>query len=337
MKRRWRGLHRPLGLLLGLWLSWLGLTGSLLALATPWEEFWHHDLYRVPPRFVRAPLEQGRQAVERAYPGRRVERIDLPTAPGRTLRFVLEGDILVMVDPGTGAVLGMRLLGQTLRGRVLPLHELGEPLLWLVAVAGLALLATGWKLQPPTRHALTRGPRRHPFQLHRWIGWVASPWLAAMLLTGAMLTEYRQVDLFLRGFRPRPAAPVVEGDRVGDLDLLLRRAGAIFPQAVPTRMHLPKRPGQPVEVRLRQPGEKNPVGRSFVSLHPTTGAVVGVEDALAEPLGVRWLHGAYWLHGGFFPGGGPLLFWLGLAPATLWWLGFRMRQRRLSAQRLVTE
>lgn len=337
MKRRWRALHRPLGLLLGLWLAWLGLTGSLLALATPWEEFWHRDLYRVHPRLVRAPLQECRRAAQSVHPTLALERIDFPARPAGSYRFQFEGGRLVMVDPGTAAVLGTRLVSETLKGRVLPLHELGEPLLWVVALAGLVLLGTGWKLQPPTRHALALGPRRHPFDLHRWVGWVATPWLAMAFATGAMLTEYKHVDSFLRGFAARPPAPKATPAPVGDLDELLGQARAIFPQAVVVRLHLPKQPDQPVEVRLRQPGEKNPVGRSYVYLDPSSGLLLGLDDALAEPTGVRWLHGAYWLHAGFFPGGGPLLFWLGLAPLTLWWLGLRMRRKRLSAQSFVTE
>lgn len=316
-----RGLHRWLGWTLGLWLSWLGLTGSLLVMADWLETASHPALYRVADSPVRSSLQSRRLLAETVSGGAALKRYE----PGRPERWTFGGR-LVLVDAGACRILGSVEIRDTVKGWVLPLHEKGEPVLGLVALASALVLLTGWLLQPPTWRAL-RGPwKLSGYELHRRLGWLATPGLLVSLLTGATLVHYKRLDLALRGSLPATPRAAGEG-KVGDLDQLLASATRALPSASLVRIDFPSKPGEALSVRLRQPGEWNPKGRSFVYLEPGNGQVLQVDDALADTGPLRWIQGAYPLHAGYYPGGGWLVL-LGLCPVTLWCSGLWFRRRR---------
>ncbi len=58
-------------------------------------------------------------------------------------------------------------------------------------------------------------------------------------------------------------------------------AQAAFPDALPRRLMLPRRPGAPAVLRLRQSFEWTPNGRTYVYLDPATARVMAVEDPAA--------------------------------------------------------
>lgn len=317
MRKRWRQLHRLLGLVAGLWLAWLGLTGSLLALGQRLDAWLHPQLFACSQE-TSASLRAAAQEVLESHPGRKLERLDL----GRPLRFWLDDGLIVYVDPAGPKVLGELAKKQTVRGFVLPLHEWAEPVLPVVAGLAALVLLSGWILQKPDRRAL---PPRHAFDWHRLLGWISTPFLLIAMLTGCLLVEYKLVDRLLRGGQ-KPVAPVIpDTPAVGtDLDALLAQAGGVWPQAQPIRLQWSARD---IQVRLRQPGELNPVGRSFVHLDPVSGKVVALEDALSDPWSVRQLQGSYGIHAGYWPGGGILVL-VGLTPLALWLTGLRLRHKR---------
>lgn len=327
LKVRW--LHRWLGLLAGVWLTWLGLTGSLLAVAPAWEESLHPAWYRVAKRPACA-LELRRQSVVQAFPGLAIRRWEPATAEDRSERVLVGKDLAVFLDPADGRILGSQPPSESLGGRVLKLHTLWEPALPYVALAVLLVLSSGWRLQPFRWRQWRQAWRAQPLDWHRRLGWISVVPLLVSLFTGAALVEYKLLDRWLRGSAP-PAAPVVLGQAVNDLDALVNAAAAVVPGARHVRWEFPSRAGEPFVARLCQPGELNPKGRTFVHLDPATAAVVLVENPLLDRAAVRILQGAYRLHAGYYPGG-FLLFIVGLCPAALWWSGWIMRRRRIKAQ-----
>ncbi|MBN9415299.1 hypothetical protein ABS71_21000 [bacterium SCN 62-11] len=317
MRKRWRQLHRVLGLVAGLWLAWLGLTGSFLAMGQSLDRVLHPQLFRcadAPP----APLQAAAQAVKALYPERKLERLDF----GRPLRFWLDDGQIVYVDPAGPKILGDLAKSQTVRGFVLPLHELAEPFLPVVAGLSALVLLSGWILQKPDRRAL---PPRKAYDWHRALGWVSTPALLVAMLTGTLLVEYKLVDQLLRGGHKPIAPSLPETPEAGlDLDAQVAQAARVWPQAQLIRMQWTKKD---IQIRVRQPGENNPVGRSFIHLDSHSGKVTELESALADPWSVRQLQGTYGVHAGYFPGGG-LLALVGLTPVILWGTGVRLRQKR---------
>ena len=316
MRKRWRQLHRWLGLVAGLWLVWLGLTGSFLAMGQSLDALLNPQLFRCASAPA-ATLQSAAEAVKALYPERKLERLDF----GRPLRFWLDDGQIVYVDPAGPRILGDLPKAQTVRGFVLPLHELAEPFLPVVAGLSALVLLSGWILQKPDRRAL---PPRKAYDWHRALGWVSTPALLLAMLTGALLVEYKLVDKVLRGGQ-RPLAPTVpETPEATDLDAQVAQAARVWPQAQLIRMQWTKKD---IQIRVRQPGENNPVGRSFLHLDPKTGKVTDLESALLDPWSVRQLQATYGIHAGYFPGGG-LLALVGLTPLILWLTGMRLRQKR---------
>lgn len=318
MRKRSRQLHRLLGLVAGLWLVWLGLTGTFLAMGQSLDAVLHPQLFRCadqPP----ATLHAAAEAVNALYPERKLERLDF----GRPLRFWLDDGQIVYVDPAGPKILGDLPKAQTVRGFVLPLHEFAEPFLPVVAGLSALVLLSGWILQKPTRRAL---PPRNAYDWHRALGWVSTPALLVAMLTGTLLVEYKLVDKLLRGGQKPPVLAVPDSPEANDLDSQVAQASRVWPQAQLIRMQWTKKD---IQIRLRQPGENNPVGRSFIHLDSQSGKVSELESALGDPWSVRQLQGSYGIHAGYFPGGG-LLALVGLTPLALWLTGMRLRQKRTS-------
>jgi uncharacterized iron-regulated membrane protein len=317
MRKRWRQLHRLLGLVAGLWLVWLGLTGSLLALGQSLDAVLHPQLFRCADGPAHSLQAAGQKVLE-SHPGRKFARLDF----GRPLRFWLDDDTIVYVDPAGPTLLGELPKARTTRGFVLPLHELAEPFLPVVAALSALVLLSGWLLQMPDRRAF---PPRKAYDWHRALGWVSTPALLVALVTGALLVEYKLVDRILRAGQKAPQPAVPETPEAGaDLDAQVAQAARIWPDAQLIRMQWGKKD---IQLRVRRAGENNPVGRSFVHLDSGSGKVIELEDALGDPWSVRQLQGAYGIHAGYFPGGG-LLFGVGLTPLILWLTGLRLRQKR---------
>lgn len=123
---------------------------------------------------------------------------------------------------------------------------------------------------------------------------------------------------------------------------LLREAGRLLPDARATWLYLPLDPEAPITVRLRQPEEPHPNGKSFVHFDRYSGALARVEDGRAAPLGSRIFSALYPIHIGQI-GGLPtriLATAIGLFAAFFFlsglatWLDRRVRRRR-AAQRTL--
>lgn len=328
-----------------------GLTGSLLVFRAPLDRMVHRDLFAPSPAAARVPLDE---VVERAVlaAGRPVTRLRL-AGNGHPVHEAWtggEGGDRVWVDPGTGAVRGLRSPEGTVGGFLHEAHRrllAGRPGEVLVGVGGLAiavLVISGLVLAFPGRGHLRRacriawrpGGRRRHLDLHRVIGLWTAPLLFFSALSGAYFIFHAPVDLIVRRFDPPAPGPEMpirpEGPR-RSLDHLLEQAQARFPQAAPTLIAWPRGSEGPVQVRLRQPGEPHPNGRSFVSLDPHHGSVLTVSDPGTTPWLRRGLGALYALHVGNTGGWihQILLMVAGLAPSVLMAGGlvlWRGRRRR---------
>lgn len=74
------------------------------------------------------------------------------------------------------------------------------------------------------------------------------------------------------------------------------RAETWIPEAIPRMVVRPAAPGKPATIRLKQPGEWHPNGRTTVTIDPATSRAVATSDANALPTGVRAYNAFYPLH-----------------------------------------
>lgn len=352
-------VHRWLGLVAGLLLVVIGLSGSALVFRQEIDEALNPELLRVAPAPTRVPMQQLLDAARRAFPDEAPSRIRMPRTPEGVVEVWLgrAPSRYVYVDPYRGTVLGARRPTEFLTGWLFYLHTkllagaAGERVVGVGALVLAALSLTGLVLwrprrrpRRPARAAIAgAGRTRTAYDLHRAVGFYSSAFLLIAALTGASLVFHEAFERMIYGLTrtpPKPAIPLAispPGRPSLPLDSLLAIAERAQPGGTISYIYLADAPGASFRVRKRLPPEIHPNGRSYVALDPRTGAVLGVVDGGRAPAGARVYNALYPLHIGI--GGGTavrvLVLVVGLAPALLcvtgalqWWRRVSRRRRR---------
>ncbi|RSV40698.1 PepSY domain-containing protein [Sphingomonas sp. ABOLE] len=297
-------LHRWIGAIGGLLLALLGLTGTLLV----WRDELTFVAHAGDP--VRADPASLAKAVAMISGGS--QPIDRVTFAGDGL-----GVHQVVFKDGSGAYLSQA--GETvarwsaswqrpelwlfdLHHRLL-IGDTGETITGVAGLVGLFFVVTGILLWWRTRRRFRL--RAWPMTMkpgaivhhHRDLGVVAAPLLLVSLVTGVLMVFPVLGGGLLAEARPRPPrveVREVQGRR--DLRPLFEAAAAIFPGAEFRRLQWPRKAGAPIVLRLRQPFEWTPNGRTFVYADPATLAVVGRADPAAGGLAASIREKLYPVH-----------------------------------------
>ena len=305
-------IHRWTGGFVGVVLAVLGLSGALLV--------WRDDWIGLP--HARDPLVADPAAI-----GAATARLLDGATGGESLIYASNrlGLIQLRLSEGAGAYADQ---SGTIVTRWASLSE--RPELWLfdlhhhllaghtgetiTGIAGLCALlfaVTGAILWWRTRRTfrLRALPKRltRPAIVwhHRDLGIVVAPLLMLAALTGTAMV-FRPVADFLLSplgrpgmieaalkpprFAAGPLAPALDWRRI------VAEAHARFPDAQIRILSLPKKPGDPIAVRMKRAAEWLPNGRSSVWFDPATGAVLGTRDALAMAPAAQAFNMAYPIH-----------------------------------------
>lgn len=352
-------LHRWSTFALGALLVFTCVSGSILVFTDEIDMLLRPELFAATPGDV-GP-DRALAAAQAAVPGKHVGRFWFPQPE----RPVYVGEVggrqrtYVHVDPGTGAVLGIR--SESVMHWIRTLHasyRAGVPGLYLVGFLGVALLlmmATGIYLWWPGLRKFALGFRFRKrggaalinYDLHNLTGIFSLPVLALITVTGVAIvfvpaTRVVLHALWLRSPGPLPGAGVreapveVSGPRLTLAELTARTRDTI-PGFDILSVVLRPREAAPVQVRLSHPDMPFPDGITSVTLDPYTGRVLATNDlramTAADRFRQRWM---YTLHIGRF--GGLPMRWIyvvaGLIPVVsvgtglvVWWL---RRQGRLA-------
>lgn len=341
-------LHRWAGGLVGLALAVLGLSGALLV---------HKDAW------LRATLLSAADAQERSIPAISAALDTIYAGSEAPRAVVLASDTLgvhilrfkdeagAYADQNGAIVARWSTPADRIETWVFDLHhhllagETGEIIAGGLGLAGLVFVITGCILWWRTRRtfrlrllpARTSIPaiRRH----HRDLGIVAAPLLVMVMLTGAMLI-FKPVAAFVLSPFSAPTEmtaattpPQQKGGAMpknSDWRKLLETAHQQFPDAEPRVIILPRKPGGLLSLRVRQPGEWLPNGRTTLWFDPANGRLVQVDDALTAPLGSRMFNMVFPLHAAKIGGlayrlvmtaVGLALFMLGSLTVASFWAG----------------
>lgn len=290
MRRSLALLHRWTGGFAGLLLAVLALSGTVLV----WEEAW-----------ISLPGADDALQMDAAATGAAVEAAIAVDPTLSRITFADEGMGLhqAIYTNGGGAYL-------TQAGRVVDRwdSQWGRPELWLfdlhhylfmgetgkliTGILGLlqfAFAVTGLILWWRTRRKFEF--RLWPAQMtksaiirqHRDIGAVASPLLILTALTGSFMVFPGLSDALLSPWAKVAASPAprIPAESVGpdtDWPAVMAAAQQAFPEALPRRLMLPKEPGAPLVLRMRQGFEWTPNGRTYVYLDPANARVLAVDD-----------------------------------------------------------
>lgn len=307
-------IHRWAGGLVGLALAILGLSGALLVHKDAW-------LRATLPHAADARINSipvTAASLDRLFSADVMPRAVVLASDGLGVHIVrFKGDGGAYADQTGDVVAQWVSPGDRPETWLFDLHhhllagETGEIIAGVLGLAGLAFVITGSILWWRTRRTFrlralparlsTAALRRH----HRDLGIVAAPLLVMVMITGAMLIFKPVAALVLSPFSSRAAmeaafAPPLEkgGAMARDTDwqAMLMTARERFPDAEPRVVILPRKPGDLLSLRVRQPAEWLPNGRTTLWFDPADGRLVGVNDALAAPTGARMFNMAYPLH-----------------------------------------
>lgn len=353
-KRLWQ-IHSWLGLITGLGLLVIGLTGSLLVFHEELETLVNPELVRVEPTATgRLPLDILLAEAQRQLPDHEITGW-LPQYEAPRLADVLyvirRGDnewLLATLDPYTGRLLASPRLGtRTLTGWLLDLHyqfladHTGLLLAGLFAVALCLLGMTGvWIYREFWKNFLTlrwrRGARLLFSDLHKFVGISSAAFNLLLGFTGAYWNLTHVIGHWINGDPPQPR---IEHRLYADslsLDALARDAAGRLPSFRANFISLPSVPSAPAvtlwgTVEPRGP-LTSPYGSTIV-YDSQTGAHKATVDLRAAGLWKRIVDTFAPLHYGTFGGLPVKILWClgGLAPGVLAVTGFAIWRRRRSA------
>jgi uncharacterized iron-regulated membrane protein len=191
--------------------------------------------------------------------------------------------------------------------------DAGETVIGVAGLAAIIFVVTGtilwWRTRRTFRFRLwparMTGPaiRMH----HRDLGILAAPFLLLAALTGTMmifrpvagavlapLSSPAAIEADLKA--PRFSAPPLSPDL--DWQALVVAAHRAYPDAELRIVALPKKPGDPVTVRMKRAAEWLPNGRTMLWFDPASGALLASRDALKMQPGTQAFNMAYPLHAG---------------------------------------
>lgn len=189
--------------------------------------------------------------------------------------------------------------------------ESGEAITGMAGIAGLLFVITGAILWWRSRRAfefrlLPRNAQPGPIvRHHRDLGIIVAPLLLVSLISGIGMI-YGDVARAVTGAPIAPKPPTIDrGAAAAGASpiLMLQAAKARFPDAAIRRLSVPSKPGGAYSVRMRQPGEWTPNGRTTVYFD-RLGRTLRVDDARTGNGGDSVLEKLYPVHTAKV--GGPL-------------------------------
>lgn len=353
-KRLWL-LHSWLGLVAGLGLLVIGLTGSLLVFHEELEALFNRELVRVEPASAgRLPLDTLLAHAQRQLPGHEVTgwlpQYDDPHLAD--LLYVIERGhnewLVATLDPYTGQLLASPRLGTTtFTGWLLDLHYMfladhfGLGLAGLFAVMLCALGVSGvWLYRDFWKNLLTlrwnRGARILFSDLHKFTGIASVAFNLILGFTGAYWNLTHLIGHWINGDPPQARIEQRLYPDTLSLDALARDSAERLPGFRGNFISLPSDPAAPAVIFW---GTIEPRGRftspygSTITYDPATGAHTATSDLRTQGPWARFADSFTPLHYGTFGGLPVKILWCigGLTPGLLGITGFLIWSRRRRA------
>lgn len=364
-------LHKYAGLTLGLLLSLIGLTGSLLVFDHALDEKLAPHTVDFNPSSKPASYGEILAAAREAVPGSEPRRLMMPRTEDSpyVVRFPgpegAPGPIEVSVSPTDAEVLAVRGWGQYTMSWLYRLHYTllassnGKTVVGFMGLLLMLFCISGLVLWWPRRSR--RGGRwkrafairrdgnrfRFYFDVHRVFGIYFLPLLLVTAFSGVTLVFPQQVETVVGTLLPtesRPALPRSHKDSGTplDADAAAEIAHSAFPGGELKRIYLPRDAGDSYGLSFRAAGEPwRNYGASFVRLDQYSGEILMVQDVGELAPGNKLLRWQFPLHNGDALGlaGRWLVLLAGLTPGLLfatgiylWWKKRRPLRRGRSLE-----
>jgi len=297
-------LHRWVGLLVGIIVFVVAVSGSVLVFENDIDRLTHRALLVVTPGPSRVSLESAVAAVRAANPTAVVSGLSLPQAPTHPLILSMKGTPFgASVDPYTGRYLGTWDRTTGLARSIHQLHtrllagEGGEKVVGAVSALTFLMALSGLVLWWPRKLFHVKGGRpwrRVNFDLHNVLGFYSALFIVFITLSGVIIAFEGVTDPLIQKLDKAPppgevfSQAVAGGRRIG-LDEAVRIATGALPGAMATVVNVPAPGKSTFRVIMKFPEDRTPAGRSRVAMDQYSGQVLQVVSTRAVPLGSRIL------------------------------------------------
>ena len=298
-------VHQWVGLAAGLFLVVIAISGSALVFENEIDRALNPSTSFVTPGAQPLPIETLAARVQAARPGDQIGGVRIADKPDQAYEFSLRSRQAAMVDPYTGAILGLREREKSFARWVHLLHtrfvagDIGEKMVGGFSVAMLGLAITGLVLWWP-RKILSVGSgsswKRTNFGLHNVLGFYSSLVMLFITLSGVLIAFEATTDPLVRRLNPAmPEAPAPQSTPVAgrsriSIDEAIAIAERALPGAFASNVGIPNGPKAVFRIFKKFPEDRTPAGRSRVYLDQFSGKVLLVENTRTAPLGTRILN-----------------------------------------------
>ena len=337
------GLHKYLGLFIGLYFLVICLTGAvLILLENRIDNFLDYPVVHVNAQPKEQPLLKMIEAVKTAYPHNVVKHVVKSCEQGCTYDFTInrgeDDHIDVLVNPYTARIVQASVWSGTPVGFFYSLHanlfagDIGSHINSYISLIAILMVLTGLYLWPgwkTLRNSFAIKWRatlwRVNFDIHKIIGITCVLFFVYIVITGIATVLINEPNLS----PPQSSASKASRPPL-DLDTLVAIADRALPGKI-TMIYPPATSTAPLRIRKVVPGDPDPYGWSYVSVDQRSGAVIEKENTTKWSVWWRVYTYFYPLHIGSI-GGYPLRFLymlLALAPVVLYTTGFLMWLDRL--------
>jgi uncharacterized iron-regulated membrane protein len=273
--------HRILGLVGGLFILLLTVTGSILVIEKQVDALLNPNLAQVEPTGQRQPYDRLMATIHRQYPTAQVRNLQFSDSdPKEPVRVDLMGDGLrlwVTMNPYTGTIIGARNADTTLIRRARELHEnlLLEPVGgFVMGLAGICLLGsvlTGtWYYRRSLLSVFKIGvrwnksPRIVYADIHKWLGVVALLFMLLMSATGIFF-HWEQIERRFGGEKSDQAQLAPIALTAISIDSSLAVAKMTIAEFQPQRIDFPKPGDSTLVIRGNLPGSIRMLGKFNVT------------------------------------------------------------------------
>jgi uncharacterized iron-regulated membrane protein len=346
-KKLLKTIHTWIGIIAGLFLSVIALTGSVILFRAEFERAALPRSTAAGDNSRRASLDDAARAIAIQRPESHIRRVHISAGSGDPYIVQIQSSgkrtERIVADASSGEVLGSLQSGWV--DWMVDLHRnlLAGPtgrstvgafgiVLFVLSATGILMWLTGprnWRAWVAVRKG--GSATRFNYELHRASGLWAYVFLALISFTGIELAYPNSFRDAVQSVTGKPATVRAPRDKrvaaMLSLDEYVRLGRVAMPDGVPVELRLPESGKGPVDLRLYRAGDLSPSG-NHVYLDPASGAVMMIDRVVDRPIGARFLAAMSPIHYAQFGGLTTKIAWalLGLTPVLLfitgliaWW------------------
>ncbi len=356
-------LHRYIGLVVGVLIAFISLTGSLLVFKPEIEQFLiNQQVGSIVPQEQLVSIDRVLETVNSAIftnnsantnlSNLRVYSIRLPataSSPYQADLFDTNDKLIrVFIHPFTGEIINWNQAYSSFEQVIYNLHynlmlgTNGQIIVGIIGISLLILCITGLILWPGWRKLIAgfkikwnAHPKRVNFDIHKVVGILVTIFLSFTSFTGFCWNFYEWTFplIYAVTFTSQPpevASKLISNSSPLEISQLLENSNKIFPNAATLLVTIPHKPEDAVYIRKRQTHETLIYGESGVYFDRYSGEVLRIVDSTKLSLGDRAIAVFAPLHYGTFWGLSSRILYVlvGLTPTILLITGFVMWRYR---------